>query len=477
MTAMMMMHHHHDDPQLFQTIDIPPSHSIQKAKNPLTSRWIQLVPWANEQPNRHRSTRTSTTTTTTTPTTTTKAAATSSVWQSFVEQGGWMVHRGDIVRLWQPPTLLPLRDEPVPTTPTTNHSSSLPQWYILEPTLVEPPPLSPSPPRNQTGILDHATMLPPNTGSGSSIPDFHSLPHARDLLWLYKPDGLLTLPGKTEPDCLATQVNQFLSQQRQLSVNGTRRNNQYNNNNNKPMGNQKPPWIPRPCHRLDRDTSGIIVMAKTKDAYTALSKQFEQRYVKKQYVALVHGWIKQDSGMIDQPIGEKKKKQPRQQQQHDGGGDSYKVWTTDPDADKLRPAITYYQVSRRYRPTTLTENGPHDDGSNQPSDELDDTTTSSTSSYSRMVLQPQTGRGHQLRLHMAKVLGCPILGDTLHDSVVGGGGGVAHKGRDPGHDNHCPSSPRIVAPRLCLHAEFLQVWVLDEHDRVRQAKCWCLPPF
>jgi 23S rRNA-/tRNA-specific pseudouridylate synthase len=363
------------------------------------------------------------------------------------------------------------------------------QWYTLEPTLEQV---------EQVVVMEdeeedwNCTTTTNTTTTALSLPqylDVSSLPRASELLWLYKPDGLLTLPGKTEPDSLATQVNEYLNLHRQHQEETQQEEIQYplqnqalleqqgqsNNsgNNHRQQGNsskrqvdqqqqqqqrkpqQPAPWVPRPCHRLDRDTSGIVVMATTREAYTALSKQFEQRHVTKQYVALVQGCVETDVGVIDRPIGEKKMTTAPSPQQNgeEAGESSYKVWTTDPGADKARSAVTYYQVSRRY------------------------TTTAATSSYTRVILQPQTGRGHQLRLHMAEVLGHPILGDTLHGSN-NQHEATSNSGRD--NDNSHKSSSafaRMNPPRLCLHAEYLQVWVLDENNQVRQAKCWCLPPF
>ncbi len=275
-----------------------------------------------------------------------------------------MLHRGQIVPVFDP------------FQRSKEKIDSKNEWFLLEPT------------------IDPISLIDDEPSLTLPLP----LPKSNELLWLYKPDGLLTLPGKSEPDSLATQVNQFLRTESSADL--------------------KPNWIPRPCHRLDQDTSGIIVMAKTRAAYTALSKQFEHRLVQKQYVALVHGKVQSNTGIIDSPIGHTIR-------------NGHKVWTTDPNSEKPREAITHFHLSKHY--------------------------TVDNSGYTRMILQPKTGRGHQLRLHM-KFLGHPILGDTLH-----------------GYNSL--SLPRINSQRLCLHAEYVEIYVTNSRNEVCKAKCWCLPPF
>lgn len=158
----------------------------------------------------------------------------------------------------------------------------------------------------------------------------------------------------------------------------------------------------KPCHRLDYDTSGIVVFGLTKQAHANISKQFEQRLTKKVYRALIAGHPLEDSGVIDIPIGKRKTLQ------------GYNRWAMpadfpkdDPLLLKPRPAVTHWKILQRY----------NDDN------------------YSLIELYPQTGRGHQLRLHM-KAMGHAILGDTLH----------------------APSSKIAkCAPRLCLQAHRLEV--------------------
>jgi tRNA pseudouridine32 synthase/23S rRNA pseudouridine746 synthase len=152
----------------------------------------------------------------------------------------------------------------------------------------------------------------------------------------------------------------------------------------------------KPCHRLDRDTSGIVIFGLTADAHREISKQFEARTTSKTYMALIAGHPNNDHGTINMPIGKQKTKE------------GFHRWAI--GGEKPRESITKWRVDAIF------------------------TDADTGAKFSRVELKPLTGRGHQLRLHM-KAMGCPILGDTIH-----GEGGVA-----------------TCAPRLCLHAQKLQV--------------------
>ncbi len=119
-------------------------------------------------------------------------------------------------------------------------------------------------------------------------------------------------------------------------------------------------------HRLDMDTSGLIVFARHKTAQRVLSRQFEKRQVGKQYEALASGIVEQDKGTIDAPIAKHSLKRPLRH--------------LDPDG---QTAVTHWQVVDRMNGTT------------------------------RLSLTPITGRSHQLRLHLASI-GHPILGDVFY---------------------------------------------------------------
>jgi len=122
-------------------------------------------------------------------------------------------------------------------------------------------------------------------------------------------------------------------------------------------------------HRLDLDTSGVIVFALTRQAQAHLGRQFEDRRTRKRYVALVSGHPEEKMGLIDLPLIVDWPNRPRQKVCHETG----------------RPAQTDWRVLRH-------------EGEN-----------------ARVRLTPITGRSHQLRVHM-QALGHPILGDTLYAS-------------------------------------------------------------
>lgn len=127
-------------------------------------------------------------------------------------------------------------------------------------------------------------------------------------------------------------------------------------------------------HKLDRDTSGIMVIAKNKETFETLKNQFSNRTVEKTYIALVEGVVQKESFRIDAPLGRGKKE--------------YKQ-STNPINPRgaLREAITDVKVLQGKIATTLVE------------------------------LSPRTGRTHQLRAHMASI-GHPIVGDIAYGSTT-----------------------------------------------------------
>lgn len=122
-------------------------------------------------------------------------------------------------------------------------------------------------------------------------------------------------------------------------------------------------------HRLDLDTSGVMVFARTPHAQRHLGLQFEKRQTRKTYIARVAGQVAQRSGQVDLPLGVDWPNRPRQMVCHETG----------------RPALTDWALIR------------HEEGT------------------SRLRLMPKTGRSHQLRVHM-QAIGHPILGDPLYAS-------------------------------------------------------------
>jgi tRNA pseudouridine32 synthase / 23S rRNA pseudouridine746 synthase len=127
-----------------------------------------------------------------------------------------------------------------------------------------------------------------------------------------------------------------------------------------------------PVHRLDQDTSGVLLFAKNAEMQKELRQYFEQREVQKVYEAVVCGRVEQAEGCIDLPLWSDPEQRPRQVV----------------DRDRGKAALTKYQVI-----------------------ELGESQT-------RLAFYPVTGRTHQLRVHAAVGLGCPIVGDRLYGSAI-----------------------------------------------------------
>ncbi len=169
----------------------------------------------------------------------------------------------------------------------------------------------------------------------------HTIYEDEELLVLDKPSGLLSVRGRGDDPSLESFITQRYPEARVV-------------------------------HRLDQDTSGVILVAKSLDTYRDLQRQFAQRTLSKRYIALVEGRINPPRGEISLPLSLDPLDRPRQRVNHEGGA----------------PAYTTYEVL----------------GYN----ERDNTT--------RLALYPHTGRTHQLRLHAAhsEGLNAPIVGDRLY---------------------------------------------------------------
>lgn len=167
-------------------------------------------------------------------------------------------------------------------------------------------------------------------------------------------------------------------------------------------------------HRLDRDTTGIILVAKTELALWRLGRQFEQRQTHKTYSAIVHGLMNLDEDIIDMPIG----KHPRFKEKyavHRKTGKPYPATT--------KEAVTRYRVLQRFKRV-----GP------------------GRSSFTFVELYPVTGRTHQLRVHLSSI-GHPIIGDRMY------GGGPLYRSQLDGHADRA-EGPLIT--RQALHAHTIE---------------------
>ena len=122
-------------------------------------------------------------------------------------------------------------------------------------------------------------------------------------------------------------------------------------------------------HRLDKDTSGAIIVAKNDKAHIALSEQLKNHEIKKTYLALVRGIIKENEATINMPIARSKKDRKKMDVDKDG-----------------KEAITHFKVLERYK-----------------------------NKYTLLQINLETGRTHQIRVHLSEI-GYPVVGDTTYSN-------------------------------------------------------------
>ncbi len=211
-----------------------------------------------------------------------------------------------------------------------------------------------------------------------------------DLAIINKPAGMMVHAGAGATDDQrnrGTLVNALLHHFASLSA----------------VGGEMRPGI---VHRLDKETSGLIVVAKNDEAHRKLAEQFARREVKKTYVALVHGSVKKDSGTIAASISRDRIRRIRMTTRHAGG----------------REAVSHYRVVRRldtaFGKLTLVE------------------------------VKIDTGRTHQIRVHMAS-LGHPVVGDKLYGAPAELKHGSG-RGKPEGAET-------ISLPRNFLHSAHLEL--------------------
>jgi len=166
-------------------------------------------------------------------------------------------------------------------------------------------------------------------------------------------------------------------------------------------------------HRLDRDTTGILLVAKTELALYRLGWQFEHRKIQKTYSAIVHGQLPFEEDVIDAPIG----KHPRMKELYSVSRKTGREFPM-----MAKQAVTRYKVLQRLHPRHI-EKG-----------------------FTFVELYPKTGRTHQLRVHMS-YLGHPIVGDRLY------GGGPLYRSQLAGRCD-CAEGPLIT--RQALHAHTIE---------------------
>jgi len=165
-------------------------------------------------------------------------------------------------------------------------------------------------------------------------------------------------------------------------------------------------WRPGILHRLDRNTTGIMLVAKSDEAHWRLARQFENRTIRKTYMAVCHGVPELLSDVIDRPIGKDRYVREKQAVRSEANGG--------------KPAVTRYDVLQVFTPppdaTLHASAHAHDHKLPMPP----------ASRFALVKLTPKTGRTHQLRVHMAAI-GHPMVGDTMY-----GGRPFRHPGGEGG---------------------------------------------
>jgi 23S rRNA pseudouridine1911/1915/1917 synthase len=205
-----------------------------------------------------------------------------------------------------------------------------------------------------------------------------------DLIAINKPSGMVVHPGKGHWAGTLTSALAFHFQQ--LSQ----------------VGGAHRPGI---VHRLDRDTSGVIVVAKNDQSHLELARQFEHREVEKEYFAICRGSLDRDRDWIRQPIG----LHPVQREK----------MAIRADHASSRTAETFFEVEQRWK------------------------------GHLSFRVFPKTGRTHQIRVHLAHI-GCPVICDPLYSGFRQLTWGDIHRQPPSGSED-------LLIDRLALHARRLTI--------------------
>ena len=248
---------------------------------------------------------------------------------------------------------------------------------------------------DETVTVTGEVQLPPLKAEAEDIP-LEIVYEDKDIAVINKPAGMMVHAGAgatSDARSRGTLVNALLHHMKKLSKVG---------------GDLRPGIV----HRLDKETSGLILVAKNDAAHRNLGSQFSGREVKKKYIALVQGWPKSDSGTINAPVSRDRIKRTRMTTRGKGG----------------RDAITHYKVT--------------------------DKIESAYGKFALLEVKIDTGRTHQIRVHMAS-LGHPVVGDALYGASRELSARLANtSGRASKYKNGKP--PAVSLSRNFLHAAELE---------------------